>query len=93
MGGFGYFDTSDRQYHLYVPPEVADYSVSAIRVEPDVVWMSILSSGEYGDSPAGVLRYDRKTHAVRKYELAGRRERIHRIWEPHTGVHEVGNRR
>ena len=34
VGGFGYFDASDRQYHLIVPPEIADYSVSAIRVEP-----------------------------------------------------------
>lgn len=69
VGGFGYFDTSDRRYHLFVPPELADYSVSAIRVEPDAVWMGIFHSGEYGGSPAGVLRYDRKTQAVRKYEL------------------------
>jgi|HubBroStandDraft_1064217.scaffolds.fasta_scaffold119356_1 hypothetical protein len=69
VGGFGYFDASDRQYHLFVPPEVADYSVSAIRVEPDTVWMAIFQSGEYGGSPAGVLRYDRKTQAIWKYEL------------------------
>ncbi|HEX4275713.1 MAG TPA: hypothetical protein VHZ74_10180 [Bryobacteraceae bacterium] len=69
VGSFGYFDTSDRQYHLFVPPELADYSVSAIRVEPDAVWMGIYQSGEYGGSPAGVLRYDRKTQAVHKYEL------------------------
>jgi hypothetical protein len=25
--------------------------------------------GEYGGSPGGVLRYDRKTQTVRKYEL------------------------
>ena len=69
MGGFGYFDASDRQYHLFVPPEIADYSVSAILVEPDAVWMGIFQLGEYGGSPAGVLRYDRKTQAIRKYEL------------------------
>ena len=69
VGGFGYFDASDRQYHLFVPPEVADYSVSAIRVEPDAVWMGIFQSGEYGGSPAGVLLYDRKTQAIHKYEL------------------------
>jgi hypothetical protein len=40
-----------------------------IRVEPDAVWISILHAGEWGDSPTGVLRYDRKTHAVRKYDL------------------------
>jgi hypothetical protein len=69
VGGFGYFDASDRQYHLFVPSEIADYSVSAIRVEPDAVWIAIFQSGEYGGSPAGVLRYDRKTQAIRKYEL------------------------
>jgi hypothetical protein len=31
--------------------------------------MGIFQSGEYGGSPAGVLRYDRKTQAVHKYEL------------------------
>jgi hypothetical protein len=69
VGGFGYFDTSDRQYHLFIPPELADYSVSAIRVGPDAVWMGIYQSGEYGGSPAGVLCYDRQTEAVHKYEL------------------------
>jgi hypothetical protein len=69
VGGLGYFDAADRQYHLFVPPEFANYSVSAIRVEPDAVWLGIFQSGEYGGSPAGVLRYDRKTHAVHKYEL------------------------
>jgi hypothetical protein len=69
IGGFGYFDAADRQFHLFVPPEIADESVSAIRVEPDAVWMGIFQSEEYGGSPAGVLRYDRNTQAVRKYEL------------------------
>jgi hypothetical protein len=69
VGGFGYFDASDRQYHLFVPPEIADYSVSAIRVEPDAVWLAVFQFGEYGGSPVGVLRYDRKTQAPRKYEL------------------------
>ncbi len=70
VGGFGYFDASDRQYRLVGPPEVADYSVSAIRVEPEAVWMGVFQFGEYGGSPAGVLRYDRKTQAIRKYELS-----------------------
>ena len=69
VGGFGYFGTKDRQFHLFLPPEVADYSISAICVEPETVWMGIDYFGEYGDSPAGVLRYDRNTHAVHKYDL------------------------
>ena len=31
--------------------------------------MGIFQFGEYGGSPAGVLRYERKTQATRKYEL------------------------
>jgi hypothetical protein len=69
VGGFGYFGTKDRQFHLFLPPEVADYSISAICVEPDTVWMGIIYFGEYGGSPAGVLRYDRNTQAVHKYDL------------------------
>ncbi len=69
VGGFGYFDASDRQFHFFMPPEIADCSVSAILVEPDAVWMAVFRFGEYGGSPAGVLRYDRKTQAIRKYEL------------------------
>jgi hypothetical protein len=69
VGGFGYMDATDRQYHLFTPAEVADYSISAICVERDTVWMGISHFVEYGESPAGVLRYDRNTHAVHKYDL------------------------
>jgi hypothetical protein len=69
VGGFGYFDANDRQFHLFLSPEVVDYSTSAILVEPDSVWMGILHSGEWGGSPAGVLRYDLNTHAVHKYDV------------------------
>jgi hypothetical protein len=29
VGGFGYFDTADRQYYLFTPPEVVDCAISA----------------------------------------------------------------
>jgi hypothetical protein len=69
VGGFGYFDATNRQYYLFALPEVADFSISSIRVEPDAVWLGLCTRGEYGDGPGGILRYDRETHAVRKYEL------------------------
>ena len=34
VGGFGYFDTAERKYKIYSPPEIADWSVTAILVEP-----------------------------------------------------------
>jgi hypothetical protein len=69
VGGFGYFDTTDRQYHLFALPEVADFSISAIRVEPDTVWIGVCHRGEYGDGSAGIILYDRNTHTARKYDM------------------------
>jgi hypothetical protein len=69
VGGFGYFDATDRQYHLFALPEVTDFSISAIRVEPEAVWLGLCTRGEYGDGSGGVLRYDRETHTVRRYDL------------------------
>ncbi len=71
IGGFGYFDTTEKQYHLYAPPEIADYSVSAIHVEADAVWMALIHNGEYGGSGGGLLRFDRNSNAIRKFELPG----------------------
>jgi hypothetical protein len=69
VGGFGYFSTTDRKYHLFNPPEIAGWSVSAIDVEADAVWMALVASGEYGRSSGGLLRYDRQSGAVRHFEL------------------------
>ncbi|GEM_PF-1210201 len=69
VGGFGYFDPGDREFHIFSPPEVRDWSVSALRVGPDAVWLALMHRGEYGDSPGGLLRWDRSTHAVHAYSV------------------------
>ena len=69
VGGFGYFDATERKYHLFTPPEIAGWSVSAIDVESEAVWMALEASGEYGGSSGGLLRYDRKSGAVRRLEF------------------------
>ena len=69
IGGFGYFDTAEKKYHLYAPPEIAEYSVSAIHVDADAIWMALIHNGEYGGSSGGLLRFDRKSSAIRKFEL------------------------
>ena len=66
VGGFGYFDLNDKSLHMLQPPEIADWSVSAIDVEPDAVWMALIHNGEYGGSSGGLLRYDRQTGSVRQ---------------------------
>jgi hypothetical protein len=69
VGGFGYFDAIARNYHLFTPPELAGWSVSAIDVEPNAVWMALAASGEYGGASGGLLRYDRRSGALRRFEF------------------------
>ncbi len=69
IGGFGYFDPDERKFTVFSPPEIYDWSVSALRVEPEAVWLALVHRGEYGDSSGGLLRWDRASHDVRRYEL------------------------
>ncbi len=70
VGAFGYFDTAMRQYHLFSPPEVAAYEVSALLVEPDVVWIALDHAGEdISTFPGGLVRWTRTTHQVRRYPI------------------------
>lgn len=68
IGGFGYFSASDEKYHLFAPPEIAESSVSAIDVAPGSIWMALVHNGEWGASSGGLLRYDRQSAAVRRFE-------------------------
>ena len=54
---------------MFAPPEIADWSVSAIQVAPDAVWMALVTNGEYGRSSGGLLRYDRQSVAVLRIEF------------------------
>jgi hypothetical protein len=69
VGGFGYFDPADRKYHSFAPPELADWSVLAMLVEPGAVWTALARRGEYGGPSGGVLQYDRRSGSVRKFEV------------------------
>jgi len=69
VGGFGYFDQKEKKLQLFDPPEIADWSVSALDVTPDAVWIALVNNGEYGGSSGGLLRYDRHTSAARRLAL------------------------
>lgn len=69
LGGFGYFDATDRQYHLFALPEVVDFSISPILVKPDAIWMGAYWACEYGCPPGTILRYDRRGQTMRRYDL------------------------
>ena len=69
IGGFGYFDTAEEKYYLYAPPEIVNYSVSVIHVDPETVWLALVHNGEWGGSSGGLLRFDRRSRAYRKFEM------------------------
>ena len=69
-GGFGYFDPSTASYRIFALPEIAAWSVSAILVEADSVWLALDHRGEYGNYPGGLLRWDRNTQSVRHWDMA-----------------------
>jgi len=69
LGGFGYFDPADAAYHLTAPPELYDWSVSAMLLESDCIWLALYRLSEYGNYPGGLLRWDRNTQIVRRWEM------------------------
>src|SRR5262249_36255743 len=69
VGGFGDFDEKKKKLQLFNPPEIADWSVSALHVTPDAVWMALVNNGEYGGPSGGLLRYDRHASAVHRLPL------------------------
>ena len=69
VGGFGYFDTATRSYELYAPAELLPWSVSAILVEPDSIWLALYRRGEYGNAPGGLIRWERSNQQVQQFVL------------------------
>lgn len=65
VGGFGYFDFDTRKYSIYSLPELAEWSVSALLVEPQTVWATLMHRGEWGNNTGGLLRWDRETQTVK----------------------------
>jgi hypothetical protein len=68
VGGFGYFDSSERRFHLFAAPETADWSASAILVQSDAIWLALASRGEFGDANGGLVRFDRQAETYRRFE-------------------------
>lgn len=82
VGGFGYVDTVERRYRIYAPPELVNWSASAILVEPDAVWIGLVQNGEWGSTSGGLLRFDRRTE---KAELIPMRDIV-------AGIARLGDR-
>ena len=70
VGGFGYFDESVQKLQVLAPPEIVNWSVTALEVREDAVWLALVNNGEYGGSSGGLLRYDRQSGAIRRFPLS-----------------------
>jgi hypothetical protein len=90
VGGFGYFDVNTHKLQMFEPPEIADWSVSAIYVEPDAAWMALVNNGEWGGSSGGLLRYDRQSGASRRFELPDIAVRLIRVGEKILAATDFG---
>ena len=68
-GGFGYFDANERRYVLFRPPAIIPWSVSALLVEANNVWLGLVGRTEGAEYLAGLMRYDRDTGQVEKFQF------------------------
>ena len=90
VGGFGTFDPATKSFSIQAPPEIAEWSVSALDVAPDAAWMALVQLGELDDWSGGLLRVDRATGAARRYELRDLATAILRVGDVTLGATEMG---
>jgi hypothetical protein len=69
IGDIGYYDSVSQAWSFLHVPEMTGWSASAILVEATDIWVGLLNRDEGAGIPGGLLRYDRRTHAVKKYAL------------------------
>lgn len=69
VGGVGYFDPQKGTYQISYLKEIADWSASAILVEPNSVWMGLARYGEGTLIPGGIVSYDRTSKKIVRHEI------------------------
>jgi hypothetical protein len=78
VGGVGYFDMAKSTYTFLKIPEMAPWSVSALLVDDQVVWIGLVGHPEGADYSGGLLRHDLKTGNTRKIPIDEVIQRIKR---------------
>ena len=68
VGGIGTVDAAGRYAFLRIP-ELFEWSVESLLIEPDAIWAGRVTHPEGADRSGGLLRYDRKTRRIRVYEV------------------------
>lgn len=79
VGDIGYFDTVTQNWSFLHIPEMAQWSASALLVEPAAIWVGLIGIGDDGNAPGGLLRYDRATGKVTRIPLPDQIEKIVRV--------------
>jgi hypothetical protein len=69
VGGIGTFDVPSRKYEMRYLPEIAPWSGSAMLLDGEDLWIGLMRRPEGAAYGAGLLRYNTRTGAVRKYEI------------------------
>src|SRR5262249_2131613 len=69
VGGIGYFDTRSKRFTMFSVPEIYAWSVSALLVEPDAVWIGLVRYPEGETVSGGLIRYDFSTRKVTRYRV------------------------
>ena len=69
LGGLGFFDTARGDFKILSPPEISDWSVSAMAIDGSVAWAALEHRGEWGNLAGGLLRVDPGTGQVDTYPV------------------------
>lgn len=68
-GAIGAFDSVSHQYKIYNLPEIGTASGTAILADGNQIWVGLEGREEDSGHSAGLLRYNRLTGTVRKYNV------------------------
>jgi hypothetical protein len=79
VGDVGYFDTVTQDWTFLHIEEMAEWSASALLVEPATIWVGLTQQGDDGNIAGGLLRYDRSTGKATHIPLNEEVEKIVRI--------------
>ena len=69
VGGFGYIDIKTKKMEFNHYKEIADYSITAIYVENDNVWLGLAINYTYGPSSQGFAMYNSKDGSINVYKI------------------------
>jgi hypothetical protein len=79
VGDIGYFDATTQDWAFLHIPEMADWSASALLVEPTAILVGLMRQGDDGSVAGGLLRYDRVTHKASRIPFADVVDKIIRV--------------